>query len=284
MTAARTATHRDEGRDDGRDDGGIDGRGDGRDDGPVDGRGGRGAKALSSAQVVQRLGVTRQTLHRWEAAGVLHRLDRPGPPRYDPGEVDRIGRRRAAERTPEQLRQVLLEQAAALVGDGGAAACTIDAVAERAGVSRGAVVHHFPHKEDLLRGLLQSFIDRFEAAWSSQLGDEPGEPGKPSEPGEPGEPGRLAEAYVRATAGPDDVLTAALVVCVAEAPALLAPLREAMREWYLRVEADARAAGQDVDQVLLRCLAADALWLYRLFGVAPLDPATAARVLAAGTG
>jgi AcrR family transcriptional regulator len=233
---------------------------------------GPGARTLSSAQVVQRLGVTRQTIHRWEAAGVLQRLDRTGPPRYDADEVDRIARRRAAERTPEQLRQALLEQAAALVGEGGAAACTIDAVAERAGVSRGAVVHHFPHKEDLLRGLLQSFIDRFEAAWASQLGDAGVEQG------------RLAEAYVRATAGPDDVLTAALVVCVAEAPELLAPLREAMRAWYLRVEADARGAGQDVDQVLLRCLAADALWLYRLFGVAPLDPATAARVLAAGTG
>lgn len=227
---------------------------------------------LTGAQVVQRLGVTRQTIHRWEAAGLLRRLERPGPPRYDPAEVERIGRRRAAERTPEQLRLALLEQAAALVGEDGAAACTIDAVAERAGVSRGAVVHHFPHKEDLLRGLLQTFIDRFEAAWSDRLSE--ASSGR----------GRLGEAYVRATAGPDDVLTSALVVCVAEAPELLNPLREAMREWYRRIEDDAREAGHDVDQVLLRCLAADALWLYRLFGVAPLDPATATRVLAAGAG
>jgi AcrR family transcriptional regulator len=225
---------------------------------------------LTTAQVVARLGVTRQTLHRWEGAGVLRRLDRPGPPRYDPDEVERVGRRRAAHRTPEQLRAALLEQAATLVGEGGATACTIDAVAERAGVSRGAVVHHFPHKEDLLRGLLDAFVARFEAAWQDEVAA--------SREGA----GRLGAAYVRATTGPDDVLTMALVVCVAEAPDLLEPLRARMRGWYDRIAAD--AAADQVDAVLLRCLAADALWLFRLFGVVPLDGASAARVLAADAG
>jgi AcrR family transcriptional regulator len=55
------------------------------------------------------------------------------------------GRLRRAER-----RELLLDAAAALVAEGSAAAVTMEAVAERAGVSRPLVYRHFPNREELI--------------------------------------------------------------------------------------------------------------------------------------
>lgn len=217
---------------------------------------------LTPGEAAGRLGVSRQTLHRWEAAGTLTRIDPQGPPRYDAADVAALARRRAASRSPEQLKERLLEVAASVVAEHGAAAATIEAIATRAGVSRGAVVHHFPHKRELLRGLVAAFIARFESRWAKEA--------------EAAGPGGLAAAYVRATSGPDDVLTAALLVCAGEEPALLEPLRVRVPQWYRRIGAD---AGNPA--VLVPCLAADAMWLFRLFGIVPVDPGGAVGALVA---
>jgi AcrR family transcriptional regulator len=55
------------------------------------------------------------------------------------------GRLRRAER-----RELLLDAAAALAAGGSADAVTMEAVAERAGVSRPLVYRHFPNREDLI--------------------------------------------------------------------------------------------------------------------------------------
>lgn len=56
----------------------------------------------------------------------------------------------------EATRQRILGAAAALYGERGVAATTIHAVAERADVSRGTIVHHF----DTGDGLLEAVLDR----------------------------------------------------------------------------------------------------------------------------
>ncbi len=55
-------------------------------------------------------------------------------------------------------KELLLDAAEAVVMDGGGARLTLDAVAERAGVSKGGVLYHFPNKAALLEGLLDRML------------------------------------------------------------------------------------------------------------------------------
>ncbi len=57
-------------------------------------------------------------------------------------------------------RAAILEAAALIVEQSGAAHLTIDAVAATAGVSKGGVLYHFPSKQALLEGMLESFLEQ----------------------------------------------------------------------------------------------------------------------------
>ncbi|RPK60851.1 HTH-type transcriptional repressor AcnR [Streptomyces sp. ADI96-02] len=61
-------------------------------------------------------------------------------------------------------RQRLLEAAVACLAEHGWAGSTVSAVAERAGVSRGAAQHHFPTREDLFTGAVEYVAEQRSAA------------------------------------------------------------------------------------------------------------------------
>ena len=70
-----------------------------------------------------------------------------------------------AGREPQQersraTRARLLDAAVRVLAERGAAGATVGAVAEEAGVSRGAAQHHFPTREDLSLAALQHMLDR----------------------------------------------------------------------------------------------------------------------------
>src|SRR5262245_6961481 len=73
------------------------------------------------------------------------------------------------KKQPEAVRQILLDVAARLGVDKGAASVTLDAVSREAGVSKGGLLHHFPSKSDLLDGLLDDLVDRLEAAIREEM-------------------------------------------------------------------------------------------------------------------
>ncbi|HEV2815216.1 MAG TPA: TetR/AcrR family transcriptional regulator [Solirubrobacteraceae bacterium] len=64
--------------------------------------------------------------------------------------------------TPAQTRARLVQSAAALIDEGGYAAATVVAVAERAGVATGALYRHFPSKAEL-------FVEVFRSAAEEEL-------------------------------------------------------------------------------------------------------------------
>ncbi|MFJ9556536.1 TetR family transcriptional regulator [Nocardiopsis sp. NPDC101807] len=69
-----------------------------------------------------------------------------------------------ADREPRQersraTRARLLDATVACLAERGAAGATVGAVAERAGVSRGAAQHHFPTREDLFLAALRYMLD-----------------------------------------------------------------------------------------------------------------------------
>ena len=55
----------------------------------------------------------------------------------------------------ETTREAILAAATTLFGEKGFAATTIDEIAAAAGVAKGAVYHHFPHKEAVFEAVLQ---------------------------------------------------------------------------------------------------------------------------------
>lgn len=60
--------------------------------------------------------------------------------------------------TSAETRQRILEAAATLYGEHGVAATTIRAVAERADVSRGTILHHFGSPDGLLEAVLDHVV------------------------------------------------------------------------------------------------------------------------------
>ena len=70
-----------------------------------------------------------------------------------------MARRTAAETAT--TRRDLLAAALAVFGEGGYAAATLEQIAGRAGVTRGALYHHFVGKADLYDALLREEADQF---------------------------------------------------------------------------------------------------------------------------
>jgi AcrR family transcriptional regulator len=66
------------------------------------------------------------------------------------------------EKRPLATRTQLMEAAAQIVTERGMDNLTLDLVAQRAGVSKGGLIHHFPTRQTLLEGLFQSLLAVFQ--------------------------------------------------------------------------------------------------------------------------
>lgn len=75
-------------------------------------------------------------------------------------------------KTPEQTRRALLDQAAALALHNGIAALTLPAVAEAAGVTKGAVFHHFGSKQGLTEALCADLIASIDTEIEASLAED----------------------------------------------------------------------------------------------------------------
>lgn len=117
------------------------------------------------------------------------------------------------KKAPHETREKLQLAAVDLIIDAGLVALTLDAVARRAGVSKGGLLHHFPTKD----ALLLSLVAQLSAQWYALLADELARE-------EEGVPGRAARAYIGATFARDAVgerLLRAVAQVVATYPALI---------------------------------------------------------------
>lgn len=93
---------------------------------------------------------------------------------------------RKRTRNPDDKIERILAAASKILADGGyMTRFSLSAVAAEAGVSKGGLLHHFPSKEALLRGLSENLIDFFEDNLILEMEKEPA-----------GTPGRFARAYI----------------------------------------------------------------------------------------
>jgi len=108
-------------------------------------------------------------------------------------------------------RDRLLEAAASIVAQSGAANLTIDAVAACAGLSKGGVLYHFPSKKALLQGMLERMIAEFQSRTLRQGAD--------------GEPSLLHTHIESVLDNPpgEQATSLAVIANAAEDPSLLAP-------------------------------------------------------------
>jgi len=58
------------------------------------------------------------------------------------------------------LKEAILDAAESIVLESGASRMTLDAVAERADVSKGGLMYHFPSKEALLKAMVERLLER----------------------------------------------------------------------------------------------------------------------------
>lgn len=152
------------------------------------------------------------------------------------------------KKQPEQVRRALLDCAARIAAEEGAAAITIQAVAARAGVTKGGLLHHFDSKQALLAAVFADLLDQLDQEIDrSMAADANAE-------------GRFTRAYVRACFADRPLgaqsLWAALAVSIVSEPAL-----KALWSGWLDAR-QARHHDTDGDPIFTVVrLAADGVWL-----------------------
>lgn len=164
-------------------------------------------------------------------------------------------------------REAILDAAEALASEVGANHMSLDAVAARAGVSKGGLLYRFPSKVALLQGLLERYVERLEAP-SARKGN-----------GKVSEASRLLAARLAAR-GKDDIAkqrrgSFGMIAAIAEQPALLDPIRAA----HDRIWVKFHQTSKDPELALLAWFALEGLLFVELFGTSPLSKGERAKFL-----
>ncbi len=116
----------------------------------------------------------------------------------------------------------MLEAAEAIVLGNGARHMTLDAVAAKAGVSKGGLLYHFPTKEALLKAMLERLGRQLDETW--------GKKAKTLKPG----PRREIKAFILAGSDRDprkEQIGSALLAAGAHDPKLLRSAKNDFRRW-----------------------------------------------------
>ena len=171
--------------------------------------------------------------------------------------MDSTTRRRA----PDDTRAEIIEKALEVAAELGASGFTLDAVAARTSVSKGALLHHFPSKIALLEGM----VDHLGRMHTDTILAEAARDPEPY--------GRNARAYLRATVNepvtPQDVSIGRVVMA---ACAIEPALGERWNHWIAKVKVDDPSDPVGADDALMLRLIADGLWMSDLFGTHAVSP------------
>lgn len=163
------------------------------------------------------------------------------------------------KKQPEIVRRTLLDCAAKLALEQGLAAVTVQGVCQAAGVTKGALFHHFASKQALVEGVVADLIAQLDADIDAAMAKDP----LPY--------GRYTRAYVDITLH-DPMMTegsqwAALHISILAEPAL----RRMVSDWFAERLHRHRDTDGDADLEFVR-LAADGAWIAYLVREKPTDP------------
>ncbi len=179
---------------------------------------------------------------------------------------------------PETCQPKLLDAARHVIAANGVPGLTLDAVARRAGVSKGGLLHHFPTKNALLSALINRHVDEWRAdimrAYDLQ----------------PAGPGRLARGLVQLCLSDEpaagkkgnwsDAMRSScrvVLTAVVQDPSLVQPIRDLYTELGTMIEADGLPPGHA--EVIVAVV--DAMWLYWICDINAIDAVRLKRVRSA---
>lgn len=159
-------------------------------------------------------------------------------------------------RKRNSARQLILEAAEEVVLGEGAGRLTLDAVAARAGLSKGGLLYHFRTKEALLEAMIERLCSTFEARTLDHMRMVDG-------------PVSALVAHVSAALdrNVNGSVAGALLAAVANDPKLLEPMRAHLRRWVPQLAPEAPSFA---DRGIV-WLATEGLWLLELLDLSPLN-------------
>src|SRR5580700_11743943 len=156
-------------------------------------------------------------------------------------------------RKKEIDRDKVLDAAEAVILESGGRNFTLDAVAERAGISKGGLVYTFATKDGLIHAALEREIARFREAVRRRVGSGPTGPVE------------LVLAHIEEALAEDDASTqmaAFLITALVHAPEMLEPVRR----YYRDLLDPLRSKGCDMHEVRHALLAVEGIFLLRGLG------------------
>ncbi|WP_339315173.1 TetR/AcrR family transcriptional regulator [Paenibacillus sp. FSL R10-2734] len=155
-------------------------------------------------------------------------------------------------------RKTILIAASMIVKNNGVEKLTLEAVAKEAGVSKGGLLHHFPNKEALIKGMVEQLTNDFftnvqEKVTSTSI-----------------EAGKWSRAFTEAL--DEDIkegkeIGTALTAALFTNPDILSKFQNQYAVWQKNIEND----GIDPVRSTIVRLAADGLWYSEMFGLGVLD-------------
>lgn len=156
-------------------------------------------------------------------------------------------------------REAILDAAEALIRESGVNRMTLDAVAARAGLSKGGLLYNFPSKDALLRGMIERFVETLNA------------------PSEGSAAARIAEIRLAKLASIPENQKAShsMLAAIAENPTLLDPIRDAHAKLWSQI----KGRDADPDQALIAWLAVEGLCVFEMFATSPLTPEEQTRIV-----
>lgn len=171
-------------------------------------------------------------------------------------------------RTRSNSRARILDAAAEIVGEIGAGKMTLEAVAERAGLSKGGLLYNFPSKDALLQAMVERLVEDGVAQRNAL---------RPTLAGRPNLEARCIIASELAHCGSHakDVASG-LLAAMSENPRLLDPVREVVaEEWAMLQAADCPELSN------IAWLAVQGLLSLDMFAISPLSAEDRDQVIAA---
>jgi AcrR family transcriptional regulator len=165
----------------------------------------------------------------------------------------------------ESVRDRILTAAMAVAKESGAGRLSLEAIARRAGVSKGGLLYHFPKKDALMRALVEHHLAGIDTATRAAASDL-------------GRPNAVAHAFIQAYRDGADcqpTRPSGVLAALAENPHLLEPVRA----HQVRVADRIRTSAIDLDMSLIAFLAVEGLKALDLFETDPLTAEERERVL-----
>ncbi|MBP1311866.1 AcrR family transcriptional regulator [Paenibacillus sp. 1182] len=155
-------------------------------------------------------------------------------------------------------RELILKAASIIVHEEGVEKLTLEAVAKKAGISKGGLLYHFPNKDELILGMVEqlstSFVSEFNERAENDMHSK----------------GRWTRAYMNTSFSGDrnasDLYTA-LSAAQFTNPQMLKLLQDEYENIQNKIENDEL---DPIRSTIVR-LAIDGLWFAEMFGLAPPD-------------